>query len=261
MSLDFLKRYQSGEYNAWDELVELAPNAESSPELYAQAVSIAEEMMLRVKANTTTLRQTLITAGARIEKSGSPLVPQDYEFLTDRFGPLPLALDVFYRTIGSIDLIPSHDYNYGEVTLEEVDGIWLIALDPLQVASAVLFEYEVEEYMEEDDDEFPFELSFSPDFLHKQDISGGMPYSVFLPPPTPQDALDPLVQNERHDLSFVNYLRYCFRWGGFPGLDVMEMKDEEIDLNWRIGYEDVSGPWRPAYERMLQALRNGLVEF
>lgn len=49
--------------------------------------------------------------------------------------------------------------------------------------------------------------------------------------------------------------------GGFPGLDILELKDDEIDLNWRIGYEDVEGPWHPAYQRLLQSLREGLVEF
>lgn len=258
--MDYLTRYQNGEYKVWDELVNLAPQKLSSSDLYEECIAVAEAIMARVNANTNTLRQILISAGARIAKEGTPLNPQDYKYLTDKFGPLPLALDVFYRTLGSLDLTPARDYNYGEVSLEE-DGIWLIALDPLQVESATNFEFLVEEYIEQDEDDEPFELSFCPDFLHKQDISGGMPYSIQLPPATPQDALDPPVLWERHELTFVNYLRYCFRWGGFPGLDILELKDDEIDLNWKIGYEDVEGPWRPAYQRLLLKLRKDLVEF
>jgi hypothetical protein len=67
---------------------------------------------------------------------------------------------------------------------------------------------------------------------------------------------------ERNKLSFVNYLRYGFKWGGFPGLDVCEVEnDKDIDLNWRMGFENVKGPWRPAYRRVLAELRKGVVEF
>jgi hypothetical protein len=35
----------------------------------------------------------------------------------------------------------------------------------------------------------------------------------------PCKALDALPLDEPHHPTFVNYLRQCFRWGGFPGLE------------------------------------------
>jgi len=261
MSLDYLKRYEAGEHNAWDELVGLAPDVLSKPEFHAQAIAVAEALMARVRSNVDILRNTLIAAGASVGERGTRLTANDLEFLTDRFGPLPLILDVFYQTIGSIILTPKDDYDYGGVTLEDVDGVSLIALDPLEIEPASEFKWLLDEY-EETPDDGPFELYLCPDFLHKQNISGGMPYSVQLPSATPQDALDPKVLWERHELSFVNYLRHCFKWGGFPGLDVCEVDDDkDIDRNWRIGFEHVRGPWRSAFRRLLLELRKDLLEF
>ena len=259
--MNYLQRYEAGEYRVWDELVESASEMSSNPELKAQTVAVAEALMTRVRTNVNTLRNTLITAGASLAEPGKPLEPTEFAFLTERFGPLPLALDVFYRTIGSISFAPAEDYDYGTVTLEQTDGVSLIALDPLIVEPASIFDFLVEEFDDNDADE-PFELYLCADFLHKQNISGGMPYSIQLPPNSPQDTVDPSVLWERNDLSFVSYLRYCFKWGGFPGLDVCESDDDSaIDLNWRIGFEEVRGPWRPAYQRLVGALREDLIEF
>jgi len=37
------------------------------------------------------------------------------------------------------------------------------------------------------------------------------------------------VLNERHDLLFVDYLRLCFRFGGFPGYEGQTDVPPEID--------------------------------
>jgi hypothetical protein len=88
-----------------------------------------------------------------------------------------LALDVFYRAIGSIKLTPKDDYDYGGVTLEDVDGVSLIALDALVIEPASEFKWLLEEYAETADDE-PFELYLCPDFLHKGDLAPGMERTV-----------------------------------------------------------------------------------
>lgn len=68
----------------------------------------------------------------------------------------------------------------------------------------------------------PFELQLAPDYLHKANISGGVPYSVQLP----FSGIDPIFANERHKLPFVDYLRLCFRWGGFPLLETYHGRDD-----------------------------------
>jgi hypothetical protein len=65
------------------------------------------------------------------------------------------------------------------------------------------------------DDDEDYRIPIAPDDLTKDDTSGGSPYEIRLPC---LDADAPL-ENERHDLPFVSYLRLCFEWGGFPGYD------------------------------------------
>lgn len=60
-----------------------------------------------------------------------------------------------------------------------------------------------------------YRLLFSGDYLHKFNISGGGGYEIGLP----GAAADGLVRGEWHNTTFINYLRICFRWGGFPGLE------------------------------------------
>jgi hypothetical protein len=61
----------------------------------------------------------------------------------------------------------------------------------------------------------PFSLDLAPDYLHKANISGGAPYGIELP----FLGADPVFANEAHELPFVDYLRLCFRWAGFPRLE------------------------------------------
>ena len=36
----------------------------------------------------------------------------------------------------------------------------------------------------------------------------------------PCKAFDAPLLRERHNITFVNYLRICLKWGGFPGLEI-----------------------------------------
>src|SRR5262249_38526673 len=60
----------------------------------------------------------------------------------------------------------------------------------------------------------PFEAIIAPDPVHKTNQSGGDPYSIGFPSP----AVDALLLGDEVYGTFVEYLRTCFRWGGFPGL-------------------------------------------
>jgi hypothetical protein len=60
----------------------------------------------------------------------------------------------------------------------------------------------------------PYEMMIAPDPVHKTGHSGGGPYSMCFTDP----AADAPVQGDEDYGTFVEYLRVCFRWGGFPGL-------------------------------------------
>src|SRR5262249_13276226 len=54
----------------------------------------------------------------------------------------------------------------------------------------------------------------APDAIHKPNQSGGDPYCIRFP----DAAVDAPVEGIENFGTFVEYLRACFRWGGFPGL-------------------------------------------
>lgn len=80
--------------------------------------------------------------------------------------------------------------------------------------------------MEEGFDAQERNLSLSPDDCHKYGISGSGPYSIKVP----CRAFDTMLLYEEHETTFVNYLRICFQWAGFPGL--------ERDNRWPPGMLD-----------------------
>lgn len=265
MSNNYLKRYEAGEYGVWNEIVNSAPSIIPDSELFAEATNVARAIMHRVNSNYITLRKTLSKAGMKLAPEGEPLTDADLSNFTDRFGPMPLSLDVFYKTIGSISLTPV-DYDYGPNALEARDKIDLLSLDPLVVYPANALDWALDEYdadfTEEEEADNPFGLFLSPDYLHKCDVSGGDPYTVYIPASTPQNKLDPIVNSDDEAMPFVDYLRHCFKWGGFPGLAVVgELDDDEIDPNRMMAFESVKGDWRAAARRLLEHLRAGLIPF
>ena len=60
--------------------------------------------------------------------------------------------------------------------------------------------------------EIPF-LELSADYLHKDNISGGPPYSLEI---TKHPGFDGLFLNEPNNTTFINYLRICIDNCGFP---------------------------------------------
>jgi hypothetical protein len=81
--------------------------------------------------------------------------------------------------------------------------------DPLVVEP--YFAHEDDTYDEEDG---AHDVIIAPDAVHKTHHSGGGPYSIRVPEP----AIDATLHGEENYGTFIEYLRTCFRWGGFPGL-------------------------------------------
>ena len=65
------------------------------------------------------------------------------------------------------------------------------------------------------DRRIPVRIDFSPDHLHKANVSGGPPYQMSAHPP----AIDTLVLNERRGLSFGRMIRLALCWKGFPSFE------------------------------------------
>jgi hypothetical protein len=53
---------------------------------------------------------------------------------------------------------------------------------------------------------------------HKVNVSGGAPYGILVP----DSSADATINLDGTKMYFVDYLRECFQWGGFPGFGVKE---------------------------------------
>jgi hypothetical protein len=226
---DFLKRYLGGERSVWNELVEHAIAVAQHDELRDEAGAVATELMKRVRHNADAVRTTLRDAGAELRDEAGPAKDADLARVMTLAGPLPIALDAFWRVVGSIALIPSPACSLAS------DGLELVELEPLVVRGAHEFDEQAaahERLVAATHREIvgPFQLVFMP----------GSPSSIDLPPPTPADAVDPRVHHGKYRVRFVEYLRHAFRWGGFDGL---------------VGHRDEAG------QQLRAKLRANLVDF
>jgi len=264
--IDFLARYERGEYAVWDELCTHAAAIAQHRDLALEAAAVAEALMRRVRDNADAVRSVLRGAGAMIADEEEPASDEDLERLIGIVGALPISLDAFWRICGSISFVPggASRYDYGGCTLE-AEGISLLALDPLEVCGPdvgwIIGDYETRVAESHPEIVGGLWLDFAPDFLHKQNISGGPAYSVELPPRTLRGAVDPDVMFEPHRTTFVGYLREAFKWGGFPLLAVAELPPAEVGLNERAAFKNVKGPWGPAAERLRAKLCRDLIAF
>ena len=220
--LPLYDRYVAGEHTAvWSELMAQGAAVRSEP-LAADALAVAYETMSRVERNVRALVLRLgeigyeftTPDGARrrmkdVHVPPDGRTPNRIQRIEKTSGPLPLSIRAFYEVVGSVDLIGRHP------SLAAPSAA--VAPDPIVVIG-------VEEALSDLEDEEGV-LILAPDDLHKSNVSGGEPYEIGVPDP----AADARVLNERHDLLFVDYLRLCFRFGGFPGYEGRTDLPPEID--------------------------------
>lgn len=137
-----------------------------------------------------------------------PTVAASILRIESEIGPVPYALAQFWRKIGSIDLCGSHPDWFG------CDYPDPLVIDPASQAVA-----ELQEFLDDREErvrcDFPYVIPISADDYHKEDVSGGMWYNV----DCPATADDPIINDERHELPFLDYLELALKMGGFLGLD------------------------------------------
>jgi len=202
---DFLARYLAGERSVWNETVEHALAVVQHDELRAEVQMVAHELMKRVRHNADAVRATLREAGAQLPEEEPPASDAELARAREVIGPLPIALEAFWREVGSVNLRP------GGASGLDVDGISLRhTIDPLEVRGPRELARQLAAYEQR--------VAAS----HREIVGPlalGLPYVVELPPSDAADAIDPRVHYARHRLRLVEYLRHCFRWGGFWALE------------------------------------------
>ncbi len=209
---NWVERYRAGDRaQVWTEMTSLP--APMPPDARKQAAAVARETMRRSRANVERLLDLLPERGYAFAADRAAFVPPtpdvtvELDALEERIGRLPLALRSWFEEVGQVNFV-------GEC------AAWSYSFtDPLVVEAPAAYIHSEYDAWEADRgtewDQGPFALPLAPDYLHKADVSGGPPYSMRIP----NDGVDGLLLWERHQTTFVNYLRIAFRWGGFPGWD------------------------------------------
>ena len=235
--LELYNRYLNGSYQEVYDILVARKEEVFEPPFAEEALLIARAMMKRVRYNLellvlrlqninyqfgeglwTSFDDLSLEEQVTIEKEmpilGTPTseTSAKIQVLEHLTGPLPLSLRCWYEIVGSINLIglfeSSLDTNlsleYGCI----LDPVFMYSLD---TALQMVQGYTMDDVWKNDPT-----LALAPDNYYKYGFSGSRTYSVQLP----CKAFDAPLLGERHNTTFVNYLRICLKWGGFPGLEI-----------------------------------------
>ncbi len=218
---DLLTRYLRGEHVVvWNELRSYEA---LDGDLLVEAQVVAKETMSRVAQNADLLAERLEDLGweSYYTEMRPPPEEGDQKLMSRIEGyagaRLPLSLRIFWEIVGGINFVWDHEIgpapNIGvDLKMDEMDPLclWSVSLLDHHFADWEGFQVDVDPELWE-----PLSLYLSPDYIHKINASGGAPYTVHLP----FFGVDPILEYEGHDFPLVDYLRFAFRWGGFPMLE------------------------------------------
>ena len=229
--MSLYERYKAGEYEeVWSQI-----RAISNRECLASddIVDVAKETMERVAKNADLIAGRLQAAGWRalsadaidLRTAPSPDDRAIMDLVRDTIdAPLPLSMEMFWRVVGGINWVWDYEQRTPRPSLN-VEAP-LDELDPLCIYPPEAAAYAIDEWMDEEYPEMSglpdgqFRLDLAPDDLHKANISGGDPYGIILPSENP----DPVFMHGSRQSHLVDYLRHCFKWAGFPGLEEYESR-------------------------------------
>lgn len=222
----WLSRYRAGERaGVWHEMRQLGARLDDVQREQAQLV--CDEMASRARRNIETLVEQLVADGYRFHTNDdeqAPEVPffpagegadEQANWLTEHFGAVPMTVLSWLRLVGDVWFVGTHpdwpEAAAADPLVIEIEGA-RYPDQPIREYFAGDYELWQETKAESSDDPDLFVLPMSPDYLHKDNTSGGSPYGVVLP----DGCVDGLWVGETTQ-PFVSYLNKVFANGGFPG--------------------------------------------
>lgn len=137
-----------------------------------------------------------------------PDMPKHFREIESMIGRLPLSLRVWYEEVGAVNF-----YGYHPRWSDYVDmGAAMTYGDPLQVC--VLDDAHIARLREQHQRGHLRAFEFAPDPYFKDYTAGSStPFSI-----APADAIDGKLASYPSAPTFVQYLRLCMCWAGFPGM-------------------------------------------
>lgn len=156
----------------------------------------------------------------------SPDIAESLQQLEALLGVFPLSLRAWYECVGAVDFVGTPPAPWirlleqGKEPAGFFDPFALpedtyCLLDPLYVDDLPVASHSGRWELAHTGTLSQPHLRIGLDKYNKYNFSGGGASRVTLPNP----AMDAPLLLEAHHTTFVNYLRICFRWGGFPGLE------------------------------------------
>ena len=144
------------------------------------------------------------------------------EKAVEGFGYVPQSLKLFYEIVGSCNFGWDYD-NKPQMFWQCADPIQINSIDDVvdYVSDPDWKEY-LNDIMADEDTQSPY-LELAADYLHKDNISGGPPYSIQI---TKKTSIDGLFLNEAHETTFVNYLRICMENCGFSRITESKYRND-----------------------------------
>jgi len=257
----YLDCYLQGEHEeVWAELVALGAAVREEP-LYSDAWAVASETLRRVRHNIELLIPRLEALGYQFGHSWlrdsephahppvfTPPASDVHEIIAEFeqwIGVLPRLLRAFYEIVGSVNFVgtPPEVWADGRQEAGGLDALYVYPADADMLNDAESWEErygwvtEEERDLSDEHEEDPCDarayyalprdcwlVCSAPDEYFKYDFSGCGGYDIAAPNP----AADARLLTERHRTTFVNYLRICFRWAGFPGWETLGRTSDQL---------------------------------
>ncbi len=138
------------------------------------------------------------------------------------FGYVPLSMKFFYKIVGGVNFVWDYETNQNFMW-QMADPIQIASLDSVvEIVTEELWKEDIKQYIDDENFGNAF-LDLAADDLHKDNISGGQSYAIQI---TKEPSIDSNFINEPNNTTFINYLRICFEYCGFPSITRPDMSND-----------------------------------
>lgn len=140
------------------------------------------------------------------------------------YGIIPKSILKFYEIVGSVDLRGGFTKWKNNKDVPVLDPLLILPVSDILDYTKWHIKHNENIFLDENSNPY---LWFSYDELTKDGISGDGGYGIEL---SSKSSIDGKFSNYGIELNFIDYLRLCFKWAGFPNLHWFqeELKDDKL---------------------------------